>query len=55
MVGGATPGLVVLASVRKQAEQASNLAHGHLHGLQVPALFKFLPWVPLMRNRDVES
>ena len=57
IVGGATPGLVVLGSIRKQAEQASKQ---HLHGLyiscclQVPALCESLPSLLLMMNCYME-
>jgi hypothetical protein len=50
MVGGVIPGLVVLGSIRTQAEQARRSKPGShtLHGLcisscfQVPALLEFL-------------
>jgi hypothetical protein len=50
MVNGATPGLVVLSNIRKQAEQTvrNKLA---IHGLcissclQAPLVFQFLPWL----------
>ena len=46
IVGGAISGLVVLGSIRKQAEQArgSKPVSSTLHGLclQLPALCKFL-------------
>jgi hypothetical protein len=47
-VGGAIPGLVVLGSIRKQAEQASgskpvsNIPPWPLHQLLLPALCEFL-------------
>jgi hypothetical protein len=47
IVGGATPGLVVLGSIRKQAEQgrgsnpASNIPPWPLHQLLLPDLLKF--------------
>jgi hypothetical protein len=47
IVGGAIPGLVVLGSVRKQAEQAraskpvSNIPPWPLHQLLLPALWEF--------------
>jgi hypothetical protein len=46
-VGGAIPGLVVLGSIREQAEQArgskpvSNIPPWPLHQLLLPALFEF--------------
>ena len=53
-VGGATPGLVVLASIRKQAEQAmrSNTHLRPLHQLLPPgsALPEFLPSLLLMMD-----
>ena len=45
IMGGAIPGLVVLGSIRKNAEQAvSSIFHGLRHQilLQVPALLGFL-------------
>jgi hypothetical protein len=58
MVGGAIPGLVVLGSIRKQAEQAmeSKPVSSTLHGLcissclQVAALLEFPPSLVLMMN-----
>jgi hypothetical protein len=49
LVGGAIPGLVVLSSTRKQAEQArgskpvSNISPWPLHQLLLTALLEFLP------------
>jgi hypothetical protein len=46
-VGGSIPGLVVLGSIRKQAEQArgskavSNIPPWPLHQLLLPALLEF--------------
>jgi hypothetical protein len=47
LVGGAISGLVVLGSIRKQAEQArgskpvKNIPPWHLHQLLLPALLEF--------------
>jgi hypothetical protein len=53
IVGGAIPRLVVLGSIRKQAEQAmwnkpvcNTLPWLHQFLLQVPFLFEFLSWPP---------
>ena len=59
---GATPELVVLGSIKEQAEQArgSKPVSSTLHGLcissplQVVPLLEFLPWLPLMINCGVE-
>ena len=58
MVGGAIPGLVVLGSIRMQAERAmgSTKQTVSLHGLcissslQIPALSEFLSWLPSMMD-----
>ena len=57
-MGGTIPGLVVLGSVRKQAEKAmrNKPVNSTLHGLcissglQVPALFEFLSSLLLLMN-----
>jgi len=60
VVGGTTPGLVVLGSIRKQTEQArgskpvSNIPLRPLHQLQLPDLFEFQSWLPLVMNSNVE-
>ena len=62
LVGGTISGLVVLHSIREQAEQArgSKPVSSTLHGLcissplQVVPLLEFLPWLPLMINCGVE-
>jgi hypothetical protein len=59
-VGGAIPGLVVLGSIRKQAEQArgskpvSNIPPRPLHQLLLPDLLEFQSWLPLVMNSNVE-
>ena len=56
IVGGVIPGLVVLGSYRKQAEQATGSKPvSSLFCLQVPALFEFLSWFPSVMNSDVEA
>ena len=62
IVGGATPGLVALGSIRKQAEQAmeSKLVSSTLHSLCISsclqdlAPFEFLSRLPSVMNSDVE-
>jgi hypothetical protein len=62
MVGGTTPGLVVLSSIRKQIEQATRnkTVSSTLHGLcinsclQVPALLEFLPSLLSMMKYNME-
>jgi len=41
IVGGAIPWLVVLASIRKQAEQVSDIPPWPLHQLLLPDLLEF--------------
>jgi hypothetical protein len=61
IVGVTISGLVVLGSIRNQAEQGrgSKPVNSTLHGLcfssclQVPALCKFLFWLPLNSNVEV--
>ena len=61
-VGDATLGLVVLGSIRKQAEKAmrykpvSSTPPWSLYQilLQVPVLLEFLSCLPLIMNSDVE-
>ena len=56
------PGLVLLSSIKKQAEQVkwskqlSSTFYGLCIGscLQVPALLEFLSWLPLVMNSAVE-
>ena len=61
IVGGPTPGLVALGSIRKQAEQARGKSVSkHPHGLcsnfclQVLALCKSLIWPASMINNDLQ-
>jgi hypothetical protein len=60
IVGGAIPGLVVLSSIRKQAEQAreSKPVRGIppwcVHQFLLPDLLEFQSWLPLMMNSNVE-
>jgi hypothetical protein len=62
IVGMATPGLVVLDSIRKQTEQAmwhkpvNSTLPQPLHQPLPPALtlFEFLSWLPLMINSNME-
>jgi hypothetical protein len=60
LVGGAIPGLVVLGSIRKQAEQGrgskpvSNVPPWSLHQLLFPDLLEFQSWLPLVINSNVE-
>jgi hypothetical protein len=59
-VGGAIPGLVVLGSIRKQAEQArgskpvSNIPPWPLHHLLYPDLLEFQSCPPLVMNSNLE-
>jgi hypothetical protein len=58
-VGGAIPGLVVLGSIRKQAEQAreskpiSSIPPWPLHQLLLPVLCEFHSYLPLVMNSNV--
>ena len=62
IVGGAIPGLVVLGSVRKQAEQALRASQEAAllydpctsSGIQVPALFEFQSQRPSRMNSNME-
>jgi hypothetical protein len=62
IVGGATPGLLVLGTIRKQAEQAmrSNsincIRSWTLHQLllQVSVLFQFLYWLSLKMGYNAD-
>jgi hypothetical protein len=60
MVDGAISGLVVLGSIRKQAEQArgskslSNIPLWPLHQLLLPDLIELQSWIPLMVNSIVQ-
>ena len=60
IVGGAIPGLVVLGSIREQAEQArgskpvKNIPPWPLHQLLLPDLLEFQSRLPLVMNSDVE-
>jgi hypothetical protein len=61
IVGGAIPGLVVLNSIRKQAEKArgatsqvSNIPQWPLHQLLLPDLLEFQSRFPLIMNSNVE-
>jgi hypothetical protein len=60
IVGGAIPELVVLGSVRKQAEQArgskpiSTIPPQPLQQPLLPDLLKFQSWLPLEMNSNVE-
>jgi hypothetical protein len=59
-VGGAIPGLVVLGSIREQAEQGrgskpvSNIPPWPLHQLLPPDLLEFQFWLPLVMNSNVQ-
>ena len=61
IVGGAIPGLVVLYSIRKQAEQArgsklvSNIPPWPLHQLLLLGLLEFHSWLPLVINSNVRN
>ena len=60
LVGGTLPGLVVLGSIREQAEQArgskpvSNIPPWPLHQLLLPDLCEFQSSVLLVMNSNVE-
>jgi hypothetical protein len=60
IVGGAIPGLVVLGSIREQAEQARgskpvmNIPPWLLHQLLLPDLLEFQSRLPLVMNSNVE-
>jgi hypothetical protein len=60
IVGGAIPELVVLGSIRKQAEQARgskpvrNIPPWPLHQLLLPDLLEFQSWLPLVTNSSME-
>jgi hypothetical protein len=60
LVGGAIPGMVVLGSIRKQAEQArgnkpvSNIPPWPLHQLLLPDLLEFQSSLPSVMNGNVE-
>jgi hypothetical protein len=60
IVGGAIPGLVVMASIRGQAEQArgstpvSNIPPWPLHQLLLSNLLEFQSRLPLVMNCNVE-
>jgi hypothetical protein len=59
-MGGTISGLVVLGSIRKQAEQAqrskpvSNIPPWPLHQLLLPDLLEFQSWLPLVMNSNVK-
>ncbi len=59
-MGGAIPGLVVLGSIRKQAEQAreskpvSKIPPWPLHQLLLPDLLEFQSLLPLLMHSSVE-
>jgi hypothetical protein len=61
LVGGTISGLVVLGSIRKQAEQArgskpvKNIPPWPLHQLQLFDLLEFQSWLPLVMNSNVEN
>jgi hypothetical protein len=60
IAGGAIPGLVVLGSIKKQAEQArrskpaSNIPPWPLHQLLLPDLLDFQSCLSLVMNSNVE-
>ena len=60
IVGGAVPGLIVLVSIRKQAEQArgskpvSSIPPWTLNQLLLSDLLEFLSGLPLVMNSSVE-
>jgi hypothetical protein len=60
-VGGTISGLVILGSIRKQAEQArgskpvKNMSPWPLHQLLLPDLFEFQSWLPLVMNSNVDE
>ena len=54
-MGGTISGLVVLGSIRKQAEQASKEHPSMpLHQLLLPDLLEFQSQLPLVMNNSVE-
>jgi hypothetical protein len=59
-VGGTIPGLVVLGSLRKQAEKARgskpvcNILPWPLHQLLLSDLLEFQSWIPLVMKSSVE-
>ena len=59
-MGGTISGLVILGSIRKQAEQArgskpvKNIPPWPLHQLLLPDLLEFQSWLPLVMNSNVE-
>jgi hypothetical protein len=61
IVGGAITGLLVLDSMREQAEWArgskpvSNIFLWPLHQLLLPVLCEFQSWLPLVMNSNVQS
>jgi hypothetical protein len=61
IVGGTIPGLVVLYSIREQAEQARvnkpvrNIPPWPLHQLLLPDLLEFQSGLPLVMNSNVGS
>ena len=60
LVGGAIPGLVVLGSIREQAEQARgskpvrNIPPWLLHQLLHPDLLEFQSWLPFVIDSNLE-
>ena len=60
LLGGIIPGLIVLCSIREQAEQArgsklvSNIPPWPLHQLLLLGLLEFQSSLPLVMNRSVE-
>jgi hypothetical protein len=60
LVGGTISGLVVLCSIREQAEQARgskpvrNIPPWPLHQLLLPDLLEFQSWLPLVMNSSME-
>jgi hypothetical protein len=60
LVGGTIPGLVVLGSIREQAEEArgskpiKNIPPWLLHQLLLPDLLEFQSWFPLVINSSME-
>ena len=59
-VGGTLSGMVVLGSIRKQAEKTReskpvrNIPPWPLHQLLLPDLIEFQSWFPLVMNSSVE-
>lgn len=56
-MGGAVPGLMALSSIRKQNEQTSKQLSSMASVsscLQLPSLFEFLPYLPLMMDYDAD-